>query len=171
MNRTDKYFLSNLRAFVILRRLQIEKSPFELFGYSDYNFLDDFEYSSKYGKQAGTLSAKEVIDGYEINIFPIQDIDVNNNKHTQQLPEKRFVGSLFLGDRNPGDIGYLIDEMIKKNTIGGKCISTTCHFSQEIYNKYYPIIFDYYDIRDQNIGVMRNFLIQTKRDRQINEII
>jgi len=135
---------------IILRKLKIEQDPMALFStaHNSYEFRD-FEY---YYEEDNSE------DGYEVNLFEESQLDKETDNHHHIT--KKFLSTLFIGNRSDGEIGCIIEEQ----TPGGS--SFKCLFSKEIHDKYLPLFIGYY----KNNKRITSILIENNRDKKIDEI-
>lgn len=152
----EKYF-KKLYPCIILRKLKIENDPMALFS-TPYNgeVFEDFEY--EYDGDA------DPVDGYEINLFDEESLVSFCYKNLEVIT-KKFLPNSFIGDRNEGDIGFIIEEQLANGA------SFKCFFSKEIHNEYFPLFERWYGHSSTESNKrMTSLLIENNRDKKIETI-
>lgn len=147
--------------------MKIKKDNMALFT-SGYN--EDYEYEFVYPSK--NLDDTDFIDGYEIEIFTMVDNEIN-------LTIKKYLDVNFIGNREVGEIGLLIE----KSTDNG--VRYDLVYSSDVYREYYQKILKYYkhkkfyysirgdfdQIKIDKVDDMLKTLIRTNRDNKIEILL
>ena len=155
---------------VILRKMRIKKDPLSLISDSDITEYDDFEYD-EYIPELQCCSDhydERSIDGYEVNLM------------YDSIIEKRLLDAQFIGDRQPGEVGYLISNKIS-NGVEYRCVFSDTLDPDELLlvDEATNLLMNYYDldfkqirlVSPRNFDIIHSLIVKANRDKKVKQIL